>query len=77
MTTLAERIPLDEITAQARQVHFGRTLLTLIAAVLFGLGWLVAKAFGVAWLAGCWGFVAVRQGWRAGRATPSGPSVPR
>jgi hypothetical protein len=77
VTTLAERIPLDEITAQAREVKFGRTLLTLIAAVLFGLGWLVAKAFGVLWLAAAWTFVAARQGWRAGRAVPAGPSVPR
>jgi hypothetical protein len=67
VTTLAERIPLDEITAQAREVKFGRTLLTLIAAVLFGLGWLVAKFFGVTWLVLAWCAVAAREGWREGR----------
>jgi len=78
VTTLAERLPLDEITAQARQVRFWRSVLTLILALLFGAGWLVAKAFGVTWLAGCWCFVAARQGWRAGRgaSVPSGPSTP-
>lgn len=67
MTTLTERIPVDEITAQAREVHFWRSVLTVIAAVLFGLGWVVAKAFGVAWLAAAWSAVAVREGWREGR----------
>lgn len=63
MTTIAERIPLDEITAQARQVHVGRVLLTLIAAVFFGLGWAAGRMFyGLAWCG-----VAVRVGWQAGR----------
>jgi len=64
-TTLAERVPLDEITAQARAVHPGRTLLTVIAAVLFGVGWVTARVFAVAWLAAMWCGVAVREGWRA------------
>lgn len=76
MTTLAERIPLDEITEQAREVRFGRSVLTVIAAVLFGLGWLVAKAFGVTWLALAWSAVAVREGWREARKVNRGPSRP-
>ena len=64
MTTLTQRVPLDEITAQARQVRFGRLLLTLIAAVFFGLGWVAGRFFlGVAWCA-----VAVKVGWQAGAA---------
>ena len=75
MTSLTERIPLDQITAQARQVRFSRTLLTVIAALLFGLGWLVAKAFGVLWLAVAWSATAVKVGWQEGRAAHgrSGP----
>ena len=65
MTALTERIPLDEITAQAREVRPGRTLLTVVAAVLFGLGWVTARVFSVAWLAAMWSGVAVREGWRA------------
>ena len=67
MTAITERIPLDEITAQAREVHFWRTVLTLVAALLFGLGWVTAKVFALAWLAFAWSAVAVREGWREGR----------
>lgn len=67
MTTL-EWVHVDEITRQAREVHPARTLLTWVAAILFGLGWLVHKTFAVLWLAGAWSFVAAREGWReAGR----------
>ena len=76
MTSLTERIPLEEITKQAREVHFWRTVLTVIAAALFGLGWLVAKAFGVAWLAAAWSVVAVREGWREGRKVSRGTAGP-
>ena len=65
MTTLTERIPLDEITEQARQVRPARTALTVVAAVLFGLGWIGARVFAVAWLSVMWCGVAVREGWRA------------
>ena len=61
--TLLDRIPVDDITAQAREVHFGRVLLTVIAAVFWSIGWVTAKAF----LAVAWCAVAVRQGWREGR----------
>jgi hypothetical protein len=74
MTAVFERVPLDAITEQARQVRFWRTVLTVIAGVLFGAGWLVAKM----WLAAAWSAVAVREGWREGRGTAvsHGPSRP-
>ena len=65
MTALTERIPLDEITAQAEAVRPGRAALTVVAAVLFGLGWVTARVFSVLWLAAMWSGVAVREGWRA------------
>lgn len=65
MTTLAERIPVDEISEQAKHAKPGRTLLTLVAGLLFGLGWAAAKLFAVAWLALCWSWTAVRVGWQA------------
>jgi hypothetical protein len=65
VTTLTERIPLDEITGQARTVRPARTALTLIAAVLFGLGWITARVFTVLWFSVMWCGVAVREGWRA------------
>lgn len=58
-----ERVPLNRITEHARQVQFTRTALTVLAGLLFGLGWLVAKVFGVLWLALAWSVTAVRLGW--------------
>ncbi len=55
-----DRLPVDEITAQARQVRFGRTLLNLIAFTLI----MVGKSFGLLWLAVVWSCLAVREGWR-------------
>jgi hypothetical protein len=75
MTAVLERVPLDAITEQARQVRFWRTVLTVIAGVLFGAGWLTARA----WLAVAWCAVAFREGWREGRGTTRvnrGPSRP-
>ena len=64
-TSVLDRVPLDDIAAQAREAHPGRVLLTVIAGLLFGLGWVVAKVFAVAWLAAAWSFLAVREGWRS------------
>ena len=64
-TSTLDRVPLDEITAQARQVRPGRTLLTVVAGVLFGLGWVTAKAFAAVWLAFTWSWAAVHVGWTA------------
>lgn len=65
MTTIS----VDHISRQAQEVSFTRTLLTVIGAVLFGIGWIVRKTFMMLWLAGAWSFVAAREGWReAGKA---------
>lgn len=71
MTTL-DRLTVDDITRQAREIAPGRTLLTWIGAVLFAVGWILHKTVAVIWLAGAWSFVAVREGWReAGRTRVS------
>jgi hypothetical protein len=70
MTTLADRVPVDSITAQAKQVRPGRAVLTFIAAMLFGLGWVTSRVFAVAWLGFAWSWTAVRVGWESGH----GPS---
>ena len=74
-TAMLDRVQLDEITRQARDIHPARTVLTWVAAVLFGLGWLVCKVFVVAWLVCAWMFVATRQGWRAAKVN-RGPARP-
>ncbi|MBO0813548.1 MAG: hypothetical protein J2P30_00105 [Actinobacteria bacterium] len=65
--SLLDRIPIDEIGAEARQIRAGRALLTVLAAVLFGIGWLAAKTVTGSWLAVTWSVAAVKVGWREGR----------
>jgi hypothetical protein len=66
MTTSAlDRVPVERISERAQQARPGRTVLTVIAGALFGVGWLVAKAFGVLWLAFTWSWAAVGVGWEA------------
>jgi len=70
MTRLQDRVPIDEITADARQARPGRALLGLIGGILFALGWLTAKVFGVLFLSGAWCFSAAKIGWRSARNEP-------
>lgn len=76
MTTLTEHIDVDAITEQAKQVHFWRSIVTVIAAILFGLGWVSFRFFAVIWFALAWGGCAVREGWREARPK-RGPSPVR
>lgn len=67
MSTMIDRIPLERITTEAKEVHFGRTVATLIAGLLYMLGWVVAKVFGAFWFAAAWAATAVKVGWDEGR----------
>lgn len=58
-----DRVPVDDITEQAQQVHFGRVLLTVFAAVFFAIGWLAGAAF----MAIAWCGTAVKVGWLEAR----------
>ena len=69
--TLVERVPLNEITAQARQVRFGVTALAVTAFILIMIG----RIAGYAWLIPVWCAVAVREGWRD--VHPPRPEVSR
>jgi hypothetical protein len=64
---------LQTINDRARQVHFWRTVATVLAGLLFAVGWVVAKGFGVAWLAATWTATAVLVGWQEGRRSASRP----
>jgi hypothetical protein len=67
MATVLERVPVDRISAEARQVQLGRTLLTLLAGFFYVLGWLAGKAIGgLAWCA-----AAVKVGWQEARPKPA------
>lgn len=71
MTTLTERVPLERIGRRAHAARPGRTVLAVIALVLFGLGWLACRACAVAWLAVAWSGSAVIEGWQASRQAES------
>lgn len=67
MTAVLNRVPLDRISAEAREVHFGRLMLTIVAGILFGIGWLAAKSVALLWRAVAWVAVAVKIGWMEAR----------
>jgi hypothetical protein len=60
MAVTLERVPLSDLSAQARDVRFGETLLRVIAFLLICVG----RVLGYAWLVPVWCFLAVRTGWR-------------
>lgn len=60
MTTITQRMPVDQITEQARQVRPGAAVVTVAAFLLIWLG----RLLGYAWLIPVWCFLAVRVGWR-------------
>jgi hypothetical protein len=64
MSVIADRVPVAEISRQARQVHFGATVLAAFTGVLFGAGWLVSRLFATLWLTMAWGATATRLGWQ-------------
>jgi len=64
MTSVLDRVPVAALTAPARQVHAGRTLLSLLAGAFFLAGWVAFRVAALAWLALAWCAVATREGWR-------------
>ncbi len=68
-TTLLERMHGEDISREARQVRFSVTILTLITAIFFAIGWVAGRL----WLGSVYCGFAVRQGWREGTK----PRVPR
>lgn len=67
-------IPVDRITAQARELHFWRTVLTVLAGLLYGVGWVTYKTFAVTWFVLTWCAVAVKVGWVDAKAGKRGPA---
>lgn len=75
MTYVADRIPLDRIEDRARAARPGRVALTVIAGLLFALGWLsfrawalLRRACALGWLAVAWCGSAVIEGWQSAKA---------
>jgi len=76
VANVLDRVPVDRITVEAQQVRVGRTLLTVIAAVLYGIGWVPAKVLGSLWLAAAWAGTAVKIGWTEARMPTGGQRGP-
>jgi hypothetical protein len=66
--SVAQRVPLDRIEDRARRARPGRAVLTVVAAALFGLGWLAFRACALSWLAVAWCGSAVIEGWQSAKA---------
>jgi hypothetical protein len=64
VTNLLDRVPVDRVSAEARQIHLGRVLLTLLIGLFWALGWLAGKAtlaVGFAYAAAKVGFTEARN----------------
>jgi len=77
LTSVAERVPLERISQRAHAARPGRTALAVIASVLFGLGWLIARALSVAWIGAAYAAAALAEGWIAGRSAEWAQQVAR
>ena len=75
MTAITDRIPVAEISRQARNVRFGHTILAIITGVLFGAGWLIAQAFAALWLVLAWAATSVRLGWQQAQTRAAAPRL--
>lgn len=77
MTTLADRIPVDNLSERSRKARPGRVLMTAVAAIGVAIGWAVGVFFrSLGWLAGrTWMILAffaetVVYGFREGAGLP-------
>lgn len=69
MASPLEAVPLERVRAEARDVHPGRTLLTLLVGLFWLIGWLAGKAvMGLVFCA-----AAVKVGYQEARAPTGGP----
>jgi hypothetical protein len=59
----------ERITVEARKVHFWRTVLTVIAGILYGAGWLAYKVLAGTWFVLAWCGAALRVGWHEAHST--------
>jgi hypothetical protein len=57
----------ERVENEARQIRPGRTVLTVIAAVLFAVGWLVGLVVRGVWLLISWSLAAAKVGFADAR----------
>jgi hypothetical protein len=69
--TIAQ-VPVEEITARAREVKFSRFVLVTLLGFFYVLGWLA----GHAWVGVVMCALAVRRGWMEGQGITEAPQRP-
>lgn len=68
--SILDRVPVDRINAEAKQLHLGRALLTALAGLLYLIGWTLARVATYAWIAITWSVAAVKLGAQDGWKLP-------
>jgi hypothetical protein len=68
VTAVLDRIPVEQITAEAKKVDVGRAVLSLLALIPFLIGWVAGKIV----LAVAWVGLAVKAGWLDARRPKTG-----
>lgn len=63
---------MERIREEVRALTPLRSLLTLLAALLFSLGWLAARVLLTLWLGLAWAYAAVVVGWKSAAAGRKG-----
>jgi hypothetical protein len=66
---------INRINSEARDVRFSRIMLTILAGLLYGVGWIAARVFGLIWLTLAWSVIAIKVGWQEGRKASVRPVV--
>lgn len=61
---------IERVDREARALKFQRSVLAVVTAVLFALGWLVGIVFRGIWLVFAWAWAAAVVGFRTARGGP-------
>jgi hypothetical protein len=62
----------ERVELEARKITPGRTILTLIAAVLYAVGWIIGLAVRFVWSCISWGVAAAKVGFQEARGSKGG-----
>lgn len=60
-----QSIPVEDITARAERIRFGRFVLSLAGWAFYAVGYLTAVSFAVAWKSARWCAAAFMVGWES------------
>lgn len=70
--TVTQAVPVDEITAEAREIQLSRVLLFLFLGFFWVIGWTAGKV----WLGLVIAAISARRGWRDGTGAAPKMTVP-